>query len=126
MIHIVEGLGTSADQSLLDSMFEDRKRLFIDLLDWDLFVVDDRLEIDRFDDAYATYIIAADSAGRHLASLRLLPSTRPPLLGPLFDRLCSNGVPVEIGRALCRARVCQSVMISGGAVPFNNNNYNKQ
>ena len=94
MIHIVEGLGTPADQSLLESMFEDRKRLFIDLLDWDLTVVDDRLEIDRFDDAYATYIIAADRAGRHLASMRLLPSTRPHLLGTLFERLCTDGVPV--------------------------------
>src|SRR3546814_4648303 len=108
MIHMVEYLGTSADQSLLDSMFEDRNRLFIDLLDCDLFVVDDRLEIDRFDDAYATYIIAADRAGRHLASLRLLPSTRPHLLGTLFERLCTHGVP-EIGRASCRARVCQYV-----------------
>src|SRR3546814_2143969 len=94
MIIIVEGLGTSADQSLLESMFEDRKRLFIDLLDWDLTVVDDRLEVDRFDDAYATYIIAADRAGRHLASMRLLPSTRPHLLGTLFERLCTEGVPV--------------------------------
>jgi len=94
MIHIVEGLGTPADQPLLESMFEDRKRLFIDLLDWDLTVVDDRLEIDRFDDAYATYIIAADRAGRHLASMRLLPSTRPHLLGTLFERLCTDGVPV--------------------------------
>lgn len=94
MIHILEGLGRPADQPLLESMFEDRKRLFIDLLDWDLTVVDERLEIDRFDDAYATYIIAADSAGRHLASMRLLPSTRPHLLGTLFERLCTNGVPV--------------------------------
>lgn len=94
MIHIVEGLGAPADQPLLESMFEDRKRLFIDLLDWDLTVVDERLEIDRFDDAYATYIIAADRSGRHLASMRLLPSTRPHLLGTLFERLCTNGVPV--------------------------------
>lgn len=94
MIHIVEGLGTPADQQLLESMFEDRKRLFIDLLDWDLTVVDGRLEVDRFDDAYATYIIAADRAGRHLASMRLLPSTRPHLLGTLFERLCTDGVPV--------------------------------
>src|SRR3546814_1441778 len=49
----------------------------------------------RSDDAYATYIIAADRAGRHLASLRLLPSTRPHLLGTLFERLCTHGVPVR-------------------------------
>lgn len=94
MIHIVEGLGEAGQQPLLDAMFEARKRLFVDLLDWDLDVVDDRIEIDRFDDAFATYFIIADNAGRHLASLRLLPSTRPHLLGSMFERLCPDGVPV--------------------------------
>lgn len=94
MIHIIEGVGGQDDQPLLESMFEARKRLFIDLLDWDLEVVDERFEIDRFDDAYATYIIASDGAEKHRASMRLLPSTRPHLLGSMFERLCTNGVPV--------------------------------
>lgn len=94
MIHIIGGHGEPADQALLDSMFEARKRLFVDLLDWDLEVVDDRLEIDRFDDAYATYIVYAGADGRHRASMRLLPSTRPHLLGSMFERLCVGGVPV--------------------------------
>src|SRR3546814_3775026 len=42
MIHIIEGLGDIGQQPLLDTMFEARKRLFVDLLDWDLDVVDDR------------------------------------------------------------------------------------
>lgn len=94
MIHIVEGLGSPADQPLLESMFEARKRLFVDLLDWDLDVVNDRLEIDRFDDPHATYVVIADEADRHLASLRLLPTTRPHLLGSMFERLCAGSVPV--------------------------------
>ncbi len=94
MIHIIGGHGGDTDQPLLDSMFEARKRLFVDLLDWDLEVVDGRLEIDRFDDAYATYIVFAGADGRHRASMRLLPSTRPHLLGSMFERLCTAGVPV--------------------------------
>lgn len=94
MIHIIEGIGEEREQPLLESMFEARKRLFVDLLDWDLAIVDERFEIDRFDDAYATYIIAGDRASRHLASMRLLPSTRPHLLGSMFERLCTNGVPI--------------------------------
>jgi len=94
MIQIIEGLGAPDEQQLLEAMFEARKRLFVDLLDWDLEIVADRLEIDRFDGPYATYVIASDRAGRHLASLRLLPTTRPHLLGSMFERLCTRGVPV--------------------------------
>ncbi len=94
MIYIVEGQGDTSDQPLLTSMFEARKRLFVDLLDWDLEVVDDRMEIDRFDDPYATYIVIAGDDGLHRASLRLLPSVRPHLLGSMFERLCTAGVPV--------------------------------
>ena len=94
MIHIIHGAGEAAEQPLLESMFEARKRLFIDLLDWDLEVVDGRFEIDRFDDAYATYIVVTGDHGLHRASMRLLPTTRPHLLGSMFERLCANGVPV--------------------------------
>ncbi|MBK6413941.1 MAG: hypothetical protein IPF76_13255 [Sphingopyxis sp.] len=91
---MIEGVGAEADQPLLESMFEARKWLFIDLLDWDLEVVDERFKIDRFDDAYATYIVAVDGSRQHRASLRLLSSTRPHLLGSMFERLCTKGVPV--------------------------------
>lgn len=43
-------LGGEGEQPLFEPMFEARKRLFIDLLYWDLEVVDERFEIDRFDD----------------------------------------------------------------------------
>ena len=44
MIHMIEGVGAEADQPLLELMFEARKWLFIDLLDWDLEVVDEANE----------------------------------------------------------------------------------
>ncbi|QUM74221.1 autoinducer synthase [Sphingopyxis granuli] len=77
----------------LRSMFEARKRVFVDLLKWDLPVLADRFEVDHFDDPFATYLIVSDARGEHLASARLLPTTRPALLDGLFPHLVSGPVP---------------------------------
>lgn len=79
--------------SLLAGMFEDRKRLFVDLFGWDVPVVDGRYEIDQFDGAAATYLIALGETTRHIGSLRLLPTTAPHILGDLFPELCDTDVP---------------------------------
>lgn len=94
MIHVIDYCPRAAEQPLLRSMFADRKRLFVDLFGWDVPVVDGKYEIDQFDAAGAVYIIAADDAGRHEASLRLLPSTQPHILDTLFPHLCPVGVPI--------------------------------
>jgi acyl-homoserine lactone synthase len=95
MIHIIDSVQASANKSLLQSMFADRKRLFVDLFDWDVPVVDGQYEIDQFDTPSAVYIVAADANGQHEASMRLLPSTQPHVLGTLFPHLCPVGVPVD-------------------------------
>lgn len=77
----------------LRSMFEARKRVFVDLLKWDLPVLADRFEVDHFDDPHATYLIVADGRGEHLASARLLPTTRPALLDGIFPYLVAGRVP---------------------------------
>lgn len=92
----------------LRSMFAARKRVFVDLLKWDLPVLAGRFEVDQFDDPHATYLIATDKAGEHLASARLLPTTRPALLDSLFPYLVAGPVPrgehiVEITR-FCLSR----------------------
>jgi N-acyl-L-homoserine lactone synthetase len=79
---------------LAASMFEDRKRLFVDTLGWDVSVTQERYEIDAFDGDQASYIVVAGPAGEHAGSLRLLPSKRPHILGALFPALCDFGVPV--------------------------------
>nr|WP_184099378.1 acyl-homoserine-lactone synthase [Sphingopyxis panaciterrulae] len=77
----------------LRSMFAARKRVFVDLLKWDLPVLAGQYEVDHFDDVHATYLIVTDDAGEHLASARLLPTTRPALLDSLFPFLVAGPVP---------------------------------
>lgn len=103
MVHIIQNRSLADDR--MASMFADRKRLFVDLLRWDVPVVDGQYEIDRFDDAGAVYLIATDEAGVHAGSMRLLPTTQPHILDSLFHHLCDGPVPmgehvVEITR-LC-------------------------
>ena len=86
------GAGPSRSRTLR-AMFEDRRHVFVDLLKWDLPVLDGRFELDEFDDEHATYLIIADEHGDHLGSARLLPTTRPHILGSLFSDLCAVPPP---------------------------------
>src|SRR3546814_5073717 len=61
-------------------MFAARKSVFVDLLKWDVPVLEGRYEIDQFDDEYARYLILADRGDGHLGSARLLPTMRPHIL----------------------------------------------
>ena len=82
-----------AKEPLLQAMFEARKQVFVDLLRWDVPVLEGRYEIDQFDDEHAVYLIVADAAGDHLGSARLLPTTRPHILSSLFPSLCAGEPP---------------------------------
>lgn len=93
MISIIQGTGDARRRLMLDAMFADRKRLFVDLLGWNVPVVAGRFEVDQFDDARATYVVASDRRTDHEGSLRLLPTDRPHILDTLFAALCPKGVP---------------------------------
>jgi acyl-homoserine lactone synthase len=74
-------------------MFEDRKAIFVDLLKWEI-PHDGRFERDQFDDEHAEYLIVNDAdSGEHFASLRMLRTDRPHILGSLFSQLCDETVP---------------------------------
>jgi acyl-homoserine lactone synthase len=75
------------------NMHRDRKRIFVDLLKWDVPVVAGQYEVDQFDHSGAVYLISAEPDGEHRGSIRLLPTTRPHILGSLFPELCSGPVP---------------------------------
>jgi acyl-homoserine lactone synthase len=95
MAIIIESGGTRPwSDHTLKRMFEDRKSVFVDLLKWDVPVLDGRFELDEFDDPHATYLIVADGEGDHLGSARLLPTTRRHILGSLFADLCAAPPPV--------------------------------
>lgn len=91
MITITQGY--SLGDGLASSMFADRKRLFVDLLEWNVPVADRRHEIDAYDGEGATYLIARQADGSHAASLRLLPTVRPHLLSDVFASLCDASSP---------------------------------
>ena len=92
-ILVESGCAEPAGSWTLRAMFEDRKSVFVDLLKWDVPVLCGRFELDQFDDEHATYLIIADEDGDHLASARLLPTTRPHILGSLFPDLCAVPPP---------------------------------
>jgi acyl-homoserine lactone synthase len=74
-------------------MFEDRKKLFVDLLRWSVPVTDGRFERDGYDSEHAIYLIALDEQGCHAGSMRLLPTTEPHILTDLFPELCEGEMP---------------------------------
>ncbi len=77
----------------LMEMHHDRKRVFVDRFGWRLPAEGSWLEVDQYDNGEAVYLLALSSAGRHLGSVRLLPSSRPHMLSELFNHLCPGGVP---------------------------------
>jgi len=90
---MISGGGEAAEAEAVRSMFEARKRVFVDLLQWDVPVLAGRYELDQFDDPNALYLILTDSAGVHLASARLLDTELPHLLDSIFPELCADEVP---------------------------------
>jgi N-acyl-L-homoserine lactone synthetase len=94
MAVIVEsGCPGPAGDRTFKAMFEDRKSVFVDLLKWDVPVLDGRFELDHFDNDQATYVIITSQSGDHLGSARLLPTTGPHILGSLFANLCASPPP---------------------------------
>lgn len=93
MLLIVDSANRAHEHRALRTMFEARKRVFIDLLKWDLPALADRFELDHFDDEHAIYLIVTDGEANHLASARLLPTTRPALLDSLFADLVEGDIP---------------------------------
>jgi len=79
---------------LRQRMHRVRKQVFVDRLGWSLSVIDDQFEIDAFDGETATYLVCQErTTSAHLASVRLLPSLGPTLLGEVFSDLCAGDVP---------------------------------
>jgi len=59
---------SAASDAVMRAMFEARKRVFVDLLGWDLPVLAGLYEVDQYDDAHARYLILTDTDQNHLAS----------------------------------------------------------
>jgi N-acyl-L-homoserine lactone synthetase len=113
MIRVIEGAETPGTDPLLDAMYRDRKRVFVDLRKWKLPILHGEYEVDQFDGPRTVYCIATDGDGSHLGSIRLLPSNGPHTLSDLFPDLCSGEVPTgsdiwELTRACISTRLVAS------------------
>ena len=93
MIHASISMQPRIRENAMRAMFAARKQVFIDLLGWDLPVLEDQFEVDQFDTVEARYLILLGPDGEHKASARLLPSTAPHILGDLYPHLCDGEVP---------------------------------
>jgi N-acyl-L-homoserine lactone synthetase len=93
MYQVLHSTSHGIPDHVLRSMFEARKRVFVDLLKWNVPVLEGRFEIDQFDDKHADYLILTDQDGAHLGSARLLSTMRPHILGDLFAELCEAAPP---------------------------------
>jgi N-acyl-L-homoserine lactone synthetase len=93
MVLVAANARSPLEHRVLRTMFEARKQVFVDLLKWDVPVVDGRFEVDEFDDEHAVYLVIADMHGEHLGSARLLKTIRPHILDTLFPQLCAAPPP---------------------------------
>ena len=93
MVTVAEAIPVPLHLPALRQMFEARKRVFVDLLKWDVPVLEGRYEVDQFDGEDATYLIVPGEDGSHAGSARLLRTTRPHILDTLFPELCAAPVP---------------------------------
>ncbi|MBN9145679.1 MULTISPECIES: acyl-homoserine-lactone synthase [unclassified Novosphingobium] len=93
MAHHYPFLSPPIPEATMRSMFAARKAVFVDLLKWNLPVLAGHYEIDQFDTHHADYIVLTKSDGEHLGSARLLPTSRPHILGSFYAHLCEEMPP---------------------------------
>lgn len=89
MIEIFSGLERHFRPQALAPMFELRKRVFHDLLGWDVTVRGD-IEIDQYDDINPIYVLSYSEDARLRGALRLLPTLGPNMLDDTFPILLGN------------------------------------
>jgi N-acyl-L-homoserine lactone synthetase len=90
----------------IDAMFRLRKRVFHDLLKWDVAVRGD-WEIDQYDDANPLYVLSySDQTGRLRGSLRLLPTLGPNMLDDTFPILLGGNPEVRDASVWESSRFC--------------------
>lgn len=83
----------NAHARLFDTMHQDRKRVFVDSLRWDI-PHDGTREADQYDTDNADYLILRDAqSGVHLGSVRLLPTMGSHMLADVFPFLCEGAIP---------------------------------
>ncbi len=96
-VHIVTTANRHQYLDEIEAMHRLRYRLFVDLMGWKALESADRLDIDEFDNANATYLILIDDEGVVRGSARFTPTWRPNMLKNLFPEYVDGEPPVGPG-----------------------------
>lgn len=118
MISVVTGNVSQLPPGVERSLALYRYKVFVETLHWKL-PCESELERDQFDRADTIYAVATGADGTVCGCARLLPTTKPYLLGEVFPELM-NGLPVpcafniwELSR-FSTAPACQASALSRG------------
>ena len=77
---------------LMVDMARYRHKVFVEKLGWQL-QCENSLEYDQFDRDDTVYVVAQNDAAEVIGTARLLPTTRPYLLGEVFPQLLHGAPP---------------------------------
>lgn len=75
--------------AMIQGLAKYRHKVFVEMLGWDL-QTEDNLELDEFDRDDTMYVVAQDDNNEITGCLRLLPTTKPYLLGEVFPDLMGD------------------------------------
>lgn len=93
MIVVVNAENRRLFEADLIQMYRQRKATFVDRAGWKIPAIADQ-ELDCYDREDTIYLLAKEELeGPLLASVRLLPTTRPHLMGDLFPTACREAPP---------------------------------
>ncbi len=111
MIRIINGANRNDHPAEIAAMHRLRKRVFHDLLKWDVMVKGD-WEIDHYDDANPTYVLSYSPEGQLRGSLRLLPTLGPNMLDDTFPVLLGGRPEIRSAEIWESSRFCIEPEIS--------------
>ncbi|MBC7150126.1 acyl-homoserine-lactone synthase [Ciceribacter selenitireducens] len=111
MIRIINGANRNEYPEEIAAMHRLRKRVFHDLLKWDVTVRDD-WEVDHYDDANPIYVMSYSPDGQLRGSLRLLPTLGPNMLDDTFPILLGGRPEIRSAEIWESSRFCIEPEIS--------------
>lgn len=85
-MEIFSGVSDALPPGLVSDLARYRHQVFVQKLGWSL-TCQEGLELDQFDRADTIYLAAREATGRIVGVARLLPTSRPYLLGDVFPQL---------------------------------------
>lgn len=91
-MNIVTGTPADLSSEIMAGVARYRHRVFVEKLGWQLRC-ENALEYDQFDRDDTVYVVAHNEEHEVVGTARLLPTTRPYLLGEIFPHLL-RGLPV--------------------------------